>query len=149
VGTAGLIATTKERHMTATLRPPIAALDSQLAPPYSPETLWSLALGELKPQMSRATFDAWLLGSRVIPVASGPTFLVVAVRNQYACEWLAYRLQPVIERALAGLAGYPVRVCFVTQAIRTIRSDDGPTGPSAARICLDYAAIENSSVSKK
>lgn len=88
-------------------------LKRPLAPfPYSPEELWQLALEELRLQMTRATFDQWLLGSSVVPEASTPLSLTVAVRNRYAQEWLAHRLHRVIGRALAGVAGYRVRVRY-------------------------------------
>jgi hypothetical protein len=85
------------------------------APAYSPEILWQIALGELQLQMTKATFNAWLLGSRAIPEASGPAFLTVSVRNQYAREWLTHRLQPLIARTLAGVAGYEVDVNFISK----------------------------------
>ena len=75
--------------------PGIADVASQqwslLPPPHASETLWQIALGELRQQMTKATFNAWLEDSRVIPRASSPVFLVVAVRNQYA--------QPVLSEA--------------------------------------------------
>ncbi|MCZ7673810.1 MAG: hypothetical protein M5U34_45170 [Chloroflexi bacterium] len=109
-----------------------------LSPPYSPEILWPIALGELKQQMTKATFNAWLVDSRVIPGASSPVFLVVAVRNQYAYEWLTYRLQPVVVRTLTGMAGYEVGVCFIPYVVRTMRRsyDNEPTRRPSTRISL-------------
>ena len=108
-----------------------------LPPPYPPEILWPLALGELKPQMTKATFNTWLVDSQVIPEASSPTFLVISVRNQYAYEWLTYRLQPVIVRALASIAGYQVGVCFIPRVLRTVRrSYDEPARRPSTRIPL-------------
>lgn len=108
-----------------------------LPPPYPPEILWSLALGELKQQMTKATFNTWLVDSRVIPEASSPVFLVISVRNQYAYEWLTYRLQPVIVRALSSIAGYKVEVCFISRALRTMRrSYDEPARRPSTRISL-------------
>ena len=92
-----------------------------LPPPYPPEILWPLALSELKQQMTKATFNTWLVDSRVVPEASNPAFLVVAVRNQYAYEWLTYRLQPVIIRTLTGMTGHQVVVCFIPRTLRTMR----------------------------
>ncbi len=109
-----------------------------LPPPYPPEILWPLALGELKPQMTKATFNTWLVDSQVIPEASSPTFLVISVRNQYAYEWLTYRLQPVIVRALASIAGYQVGVCFIPRVLRTMRRscDNEPPRRPSTRIPL-------------
>lgn len=105
--------------------------------PYAPETLWQIALGELKQQMTKATFNTWLVDSYVIPGASSPVFLVVAVRNQYACEWLTYRLQPVVVRTLAGVAGYEVEVCFIPRVLRTMRRNyDEPARRPSTRLSL-------------
>lgn len=108
-----------------------------LPPPHAPETLWQIALSELKHQMTKATFNAWLVDSRVLPGASSPAFLVIAVRNQYAYEWLTYRLQSVVVRTLTGMAGYEVGVCFIPCVTRTMRrSYDEPTRRPSARLPL-------------
>lgn len=105
--------------------------------PYATEILWPLALGELKQQMTKATFNTWLVDSQVIPEASSPTFLVISVRNQYAYEWLTYRLQPVIDRTMTGVAGYKVEVCFIPRVLRTMRrSYDEPARRPSTRISL-------------
>jgi len=81
--------------------------------PYAPDELWQLTLKELRLQMTRATFNLWLLDSAVVPEASTPFSLTVAVRNRYAEEWLTHRLRDVIGCALAAVAGYRVQVHFV------------------------------------
>ncbi len=86
--------------------------------PCSPETLWRQALDELRRLVTRATFTSWLAGSRVAPEASTPLKLTVEVPTPYAQEWLAHRLQPVIAQTLAGIAGYPVDICFVCTSMR-------------------------------
>lgn len=108
-----------------------------LPPPYLPETLWQITLSELKHQMARATFNAWLIDSRVIPEASSSVFLIISVQNQYAYEWLTYRLQPVIVRTLTGVAGYQVEVYFIPRVLRTMRrNDDESTRRPSTRISL-------------
>jgi hypothetical protein len=81
--------------------------------PYVSEELWQVTLEELRLQMTRASFNQWLLGSFAVPGASTPLSLTVAVRNRYAQEWLAHRLHPIIARTLAAVAGYKVQVRFV------------------------------------
>jgi hypothetical protein len=81
--------------------------------PYSAEELWQVTLEELRLQMTRATFDQWLLGSVVVLEASTTLFLTVALRNRYAQEWLTHRLHSVISRTLVAVAGYRVQVRFV------------------------------------
>ena len=76
--------------------------------------LWQATLQELRLQMTQATFDLWLLGSTVVPEASTPLSLTIAVRSKYAPEWLTHRLHHVITRTLAAVAGYPLQVSFLT-----------------------------------
>jgi hypothetical protein len=117
----------------------VASQQRPLLPPsHALETLWPIALGELKQQMTKATFNAWLVDSRVVPEASSPVFLVVAVRNQYAYEWLTYRLQLVIVRTLSSLAGYQVVVCFIPRSFRTMRRscENEPTRRPPTRLPL-------------
>jgi len=61
--------------------------------------IWRKALGELQLQMTRATFDTWLRGSRVIE--ENGDGLTVELQHPYAVEWIDKRLRPVIERTLA------------------------------------------------
>lgn len=77
------------------------------------EELWQATLQELRLQMTRATFDLWLLGSTVVPEASTPLFLTIAVRSKYAPEWLTRRLHHVIARTLTTVADYPVKFRFI------------------------------------
>ena len=98
-----------QRHAVQNIRPL----------PYSPEALWQEALKELQYLMTQPTFTSWLAGSRAIPEASRADLLVVAVANRYAQEWLTYRLQPVIDRVVTGLAGYDLSACFVITSIRS------------------------------
>lgn len=81
--------------------------------PWVPEELWQVTLEALRLQMTRATFNQWFLGSAVVPGASTPLSLTVAVRHRYAQDWLTYRLHPLITRTLAAVAGYEVQVHFI------------------------------------
>lgn len=93
--------------LTVYLKRPLAPL------PFSPETLWQTALDELRHEMLRATYDLWLVGTRVVVEASSPTLLVVAARDQMARAWLALRLHPVIVRTVRAIAGYRIEVRYV------------------------------------
>ncbi|MFN2225131.1 MAG: chromosomal replication initiator protein DnaA [Anaerolineae bacterium] len=75
---------------------------------------WQAALGELQLQMTRATFDTWLRGSRVIE-QDGNRF-IVHVRHAYAVDWLQNRLLPVIQRTLRRRAGPDAEVVFTARA---------------------------------
>ena len=93
---------------------------------------WQAALGELQLQMTRATFDTWLRGSRVMACersagceraagfeeaagCEGRTFTIL-VRHAYAVDWLQNRLLPTIKRTLRRYAGPDVEVVFTARA---------------------------------
>jgi chromosomal replication initiator protein len=78
------------------------------------QKLWQAALGELQLQMTRATFDTWLRGSRVISCENGT--LTVYVRHAYAVDWLQNRLLPIITRTLRRHTGPGVQVSFTACA---------------------------------
>jgi len=78
------------------------------------QKLWQATLGELQLQMTRATFDTWLRGSRVITFEDNK--LTVFVRHAYAVDWLQNRLLPVIQRTLRRQAGPGIEVQFTTNA---------------------------------
>lgn len=109
---------------------------STFPPPcYAPGDLWRLTLAELRQQMTKATFNAWLVDSCILTAPSTPTFWVVVVRNEYAWEWLTYRLYPVIERTLVGLVGDAVTICFIPRTMRSISHESFRGTP--ARISFD------------
>lgn len=102
-----------------------------------PETLWQLALTDLRWQMTRATFNAWLVGSRALPAASTATFLVVVVGNEYAADWLTHRLAPMVARTLVDLTGGPMVVCFVPGHLSTPRRTGSAAPLPAEERCAD------------
>jgi hypothetical protein len=73
--------------------------------------IWTRSLEELQLQMTRATFDTWLRGSKVVEVGDG--CLTVAVQHPHAVDWLQNRLLPVIERTVARHADGEVKITFV------------------------------------
>jgi chromosomal replication initiator protein len=74
---------------------------------------WQTVLGELQLQMTRATFDTWLRGSRVI--AYQEDRYTVLVRHAYAVDWLENRLLHLIERTLQRREGPDARVIFTAR----------------------------------
>ena len=103
-------------------------------PNHAPGELWQIALFELRLQMTKATFNTWLADSCVLATASTPHFWVIVVRNEFAWEWLTYRLCPVIERTVVGLMEKQVTVCFVPRAMR--RKYHGSPRRSPSRISI-------------
>ncbi len=76
--------------------------------------VWKTALGELKGQMTKATFDAWIKPTFVADAQAGdsPT-LVVGTHNPYAVEWLEHRFHATIQRTVVGIVGKNVTVRYV------------------------------------
>jgi len=72
--------------------------------------VWAFVLKELRMQMTRATFDTWLSGSRVVYARDGE--ITVRVRDEYAVDWLRNRWIVPIERTLTGVTGSPMTVRF-------------------------------------
>ncbi len=77
----------------------------------SPEAAWKATLGELELQMTKATFNTWLKDARLL--ACEEDEYVIAVRNDYAKDWLENRLHDTIVRTLTAMAGNRVTVRFV------------------------------------
>ncbi len=75
------------------------------------ETAWIATLGELELQMTRATFNTWLKDARLLANEDGE--YVIGVRNDYAKDWLDYRLKETINRTLSSIVGEPVAARFV------------------------------------
>ncbi|MFQ5401569.1 MAG: DnaA N-terminal domain-containing protein [Anaerolineae bacterium] len=103
----------------------------------APDKLWPLVLADLRQQMTKATFNTWLVDSRILTATSTLTFWVVVVRNEYAYEWLTNRLAPVIERTLVGLVGSEVIICYVPRTMRSRHRESFRRPP--ARIACDAA----------
>ena len=78
-----------------------------------PHEAWQAALGELQLQMTRATFDTWVKETSVVSYEDG--LFIIAVRSNFAKEWLENRLMSVIKRALAGVMERSVEVRFSVQ----------------------------------
>ena len=102
-----------------------------------PEAAWKATLGELELQMTRATFNTWLRGARLVDYSEG-TF-VIGVKNDYARDWLEKRLHLTIQRTLQSVSGEGAGLRFVTgqpAARRTASSDRSlrpPNGAAATR----------------
>jgi hypothetical protein len=87
-------------------------------------TLWEMVLGELQLQMTRATFDTWLRGSRGVGRENGT--LRVEVRHVAAVEWLENRLEQVVLRTVRRHDESVERVAFgVVGAARVADLESG------------------------
>jgi hypothetical protein len=77
---------------------------------------WAQLLTEMRMQMTRVTFDTWLVGTEVTGVRDD--LVSVLVRDRYAAEWLQARWEGPIERTLSGILGCPVSVRFLSRGGR-------------------------------
>jgi hypothetical protein len=78
-----------------------------------PDRVWQAALGELRLQMTRGTFNTWLKPARLLG-REGNTF-TVGVENEYIKDWLSNRLIGTIQRTVSSIVGEEVEVKFVVQ----------------------------------
>lgn len=67
------------------------------------EALWSETQSMLQRQMTRATYDAIVQGTRLMAHENG--VYTIGVQTDMAKEWLENRLRDVIQRALASVIG--------------------------------------------
>lgn len=75
--------------------------------------MWEQTLGDLRFQVTEATFEAWLRRTRALEF-DGTTF-VVGVHNEQAGEWLEGRMKNLVKRSLSEVVGNSVEVRFVVE----------------------------------
>lgn len=97
--------------------------------PMSPNDLWQTALGQLRLQMTRATFDTWLKSSQGLSL-QGDT-LVIGVPNAYAKDWIEQRLEPTVLQTLTDINGRSLDCSFVVAPINGSSGDLVALGGSA------------------
>lgn len=106
---------------------PLVAADLRKGKGFmSPETAWKATLGELELQMTRATFNTWLKGARLVTYEKNE--FVIGVRNDYAKDWLENRLQDTILRTLSAITGQKSQIRFV------VWSDEGTGSPPPNKV---------------
>ena len=77
----------------------------------TPEHAWKATLGELELQMTRATFNTWLKGAHLVD-CKDDTY-VIAVRNDYARDWLENRLRDTVVRTLTAVTRQRMQIKFI------------------------------------
>jgi hypothetical protein len=91
------------------------------------DQIWTACLGELRLQMTKATFHTWVAPTQALEWENGN--FVIGVPTAFVQDWLENRLKSTIERTLVGIVGQPVRVTLLV----TESADPGPDlGPKAA-----------------
>ena len=77
--------------------------------------LWQAALDDLRLQLPRSTFDAWLEPTRALMLDAEAQTLVLSVPSERAKDWLVSRLGDVLDATLERGAGHPVQCVFLVQ----------------------------------
>ena len=87
----------------------------------SAEELWSIVLGELQVQVSRANYDTWLRDTKGLALTNN-TF-VVGAPTTFATEWLSKRLTPLVRKTITRVREQDTDIRFTVL---------DPAGPAAA-----------------
>jgi len=104
----------KQEPPTQQIALPAGSLDLT-APPPAPDdldALWIRIESDLRHQMTKATFDTVIAGSRLYRENG---HYVVAAGSDYAKAWLENRYSPTIKRALSSAIGSEVKLKFELQ----------------------------------
>jgi len=91
-----------------------------------PNQAWQAALGELQLQMTRATYETWVKQTSVLSSEDG--LFVIAVRSNFAKEWLENRLLGLVKRTLGNIVGRSVEVRFAVQP-KEYQLEEADAGP--------------------
>jgi len=81
-----------------------------LTPPSVNEAIWAETQSVLRPQMTRATYDAIIQGTTLLGRENGN--YIVGVQTDMAKDWLENRLRDIVRRALSTVIGVTVNVEF-------------------------------------
>ncbi len=99
------------------------------------ERLWRAVLADLQGQMTRATFDTWLRGTRLERV-EGASY-VISTPNPRAVEWLEQRLGRLIQSSLTRLTGQRGEVQYIVRGNPLAIPDRGEVGYHSASRLLE------------
>lgn len=76
----------------------------------SAATTWNATLGQLELLVTRANFETWLRDT--VGLRHDSDRFVVGAHSDFATEWLATRLRPLISKTLARVLGHGIDVDF-------------------------------------
>src|SRR4029079_797037 len=94
----------------------------------TPATTWAATLGQLQMLVTKANFETWLRDTVGLRAEDGR--FVVGAQKDFATEWLATRLRPLITKTLAKVLGHAVDVVF--EVMRAEGADAAVLLPDAA-----------------
>jgi chromosomal replication initiator protein len=95
---------------------------------------WTATLGQLELAVTRANFDTWLRDT--VGLRHEPGRFVVGAQSDFATEWLATRLRPLVARTLARVLGAAIDVAF--EVVRP--HAEAPTTPALLPVEEQMAA---------
>ncbi len=75
------------------------------------DQIWQATLDQLQTQMTQATFETWVKGTRIISRDNGN--LVIGVKSAFAKDWLENNLCTTINRTVSSILDQPVELQFV------------------------------------
>lgn len=90
--------------------------------------IWSQTQLVLQRQLTRATYESLIQGTKLLPLLKGT--YCVQVPTPTSRDWLEHRLKPMIIKALAGVVGHEVELEFVLAPEPTLKVDLALTSPS-------------------
>ncbi len=93
-----------------------------------PDQLWSSAQDELRFQVSRASYEAWLKNARILAVDDEGTRVRLGVPTELARDWVADRYADLIRETLAAIMGCDVELDVALAP--GVSPEEGPGRPA-------------------
>jgi hypothetical protein len=94
------------------------------------DDIWAKTLEILQQQMTRATFNAWFKGSRLVSVQKSlledADTYTVEVASAQAVDWLEHRLKETIASALQVVVSRPAQLEFIAREQKAFTPLDQP-----------------------
>jgi hypothetical protein len=81
------------------------------ASPFTPQTIWEMVIGQLRMQMEKDSFNAYIRDCRMVEL-TGESVTVLAT-GAYERDWLASRMTSTFARYFAPLVGHEIQIHFV------------------------------------
>lgn len=89
----------------------------------TPDQIWQATLGELRLQLTKSTFDAWLASTDLLTHDPDANAFTVGAPDEYTRDWLQNRMASTIRRTLTGVSGRAASVAFVVNSGHVAEGD--------------------------
>ncbi len=90
----------------------------------TPDQIWRATLGELRLQLTKSTFDAWLAGTALLAHDSDTNAFTIGTPDEYTRDWLQNRMASTIRRTLTGVSGRTASVAFVVNSDQATEGEE-------------------------